>query len=504
MSYRTVVKEIDYSGFTKPLVNENGAMVLIAPKGTKTPKFIQSEKDVLREYGSPSALYPDIFELIAYTRQAPCWTSCAVHTDALYGGIDVELSGVVTFGTGRDIDTFDFASYPLVSHAFFTTSPYADDLAGKVTYVSGSRFNLSLYKVKGTGYQSVSDYTYSLIREKDNFGASLYIFDVFDNDAYVIPKVNTNFVGTSYALSGVVVNFSGGTRGSTPDSADILAAWNNFQYANKYPIRTFIDTRGDSTFTINTLIQTYQPYAQGISAIPLGKTAAQAITYRQGLGLDTDDVGLYTNWQKIKDPYNNSFAWISGMGSVAKKYAAMSDVYDAASPAGIDENGHGGQLSDWEAIEVENDYTDSELQSLDDAQINPIIKDDTYGLEIMGDRTLQVSLSDTSYIGTRRVYKIIIEQIVKQVLRLQEFKVNDRIHRLMAKTKTDAILSPIATDGWIRMFKTVCDESNNTNAVLDQRKFIITVYVQITPNSQVVELQFTRLGQNITIEMLNA
>ncbi len=499
MSYRSKTQERDYSGFVQPNISEIGAMVIKAPKGKKTPVLCTSEEDILREFGAPSSSYPDIFEAIAFCSVAPCYISAPYHSDALFGGMDVQISGVAGFGTGRNIDTFNFDAFPDVSHAFFATSPYVDNLVGKITYISGKKFKLDLYKSSSVGNELLNSYVYSLNIEKDAFGQSLYIMDVFDNNYYVIPKVNPNFTGTAYNLSGLTANFSGGTRGSEIDSADVLAGWDNFKYANKYPVRIMMDTRGDSAVTVNNLIQTYQPYAQGICAIPMGKDASEAVTFRQGLGIDSDDIGFYTNWAKIKDNYNNSFAWISNIGSVGKKFAKMADIFDSGSPAGIDENGHGGQLSDWEVIEVEYDYTDSdfnsELELLDDAQINPIIKDINYGLMIYGDKTSQVTLSDTSYVGTRRVYKYIMKNIAEQVLRLQEFKNNDIPHRRTAKVKTEAILRPVRREGGISDFRVVCDASNNTADVLNQRQFLLDVYVIAMANSQEVKLRFTRMPQ---------
>ena len=183
MSYRQLSQERDLSGFVTTSVDQTGAMVVKSFKGSKTPVLCKSEADVLKYFGNPSATYPDVFEAIAFTRAAPCYISSAIHSDALYGGIDVAISGVVSFVAGRDITTFDFTSYPDLSHVFFASSPYADDIVGKIDYITGKQFKLTIYRVGSTGNQYITDYTYSLTNEKDAFGASLYIFDVFDNVA---------------------------------------------------------------------------------------------------------------------------------------------------------------------------------------------------------------------------------------------------------------------------------------------------------------------------------
>ena len=80
---------------------------------------------------------------------------------------------------------------------------------------------------------------------------------------------------------------------------------------------------------------------------------------------------------------------------------------------------------------------------LDEAQINPFVHDEIYGVYAAGDKTLQSSLSDTSYIGTRRLYNLISKTIRQQILRKQEFKNNDAAHRYKAKSLCDDFLAPI-------------------------------------------------------------
>jgi len=114
-------------------------------------------------------------------------------------------------------------------------------------------------------------------------------------------------------------------------------------------------------------------------------------------------------------------------------------------------------------------------------------------------KTLQRSLSDTSFVGTRRLYKLIQKNIIRQILRRQEFKNNDAYHRYKAKAMAEDMLSPIVALQLLREVAVVCDETNNDNIALEQRKFILSIYVKVTPNSQFVILNFTRLSQTQTI-----
>jgi len=415
--------------------------------------------------------------------------------------------GIPRYGQTFYIDYLKSANISATtSHTFFTYSPYTDTdymLAAKVTTldVATKKYQLELFDKKPNGYIPINTYVYSLNKIKDGFGKSLYIFDIFNDDPYLIPFVNTAYAGTANISLPQIVDLTGGFRGSDPATSDFNSVWDNFQFNAKYPVKTFMDIYGTYANKILSLIQNYQPYAFGITVVPFGNTASQAITYRSTLGIDDAHLSLYTNWLRIEDPYNNSSAWVSGVGKMGVKYSLMGNTFDSLSPAGIDENNHGGQISSigFRILEVEHDYTDNELFLLDNAQINPLVANPIYGVLAMGDRTLQVTNSDTSFIGTRRLYNYMIDNIIKQVLKKQEFKLNDPQHRLLATLLTNEFISPIVNNGYLREAVVVCNESNNTNEILNQRKFVLDIYVKVTPNSQVNLLRLTRLSQTQTI-----
>lgn len=512
MSYRIQISEKDLAGFTLNTVSEIGAMVINSSQGPSTPVKCQSENDVLTWFGKPSATYPEVFEAIAYCRKAPAYI-CSAYTSSgsLYGGVDIHSGTITAFGTGRDYSTYVFTDNT-VSHAFFTTGPQTDNLAINVIYTSGSiysYFTATLYKVASTGNTTITSYNYSLTQTKDGFGRSLYYVDVFKDNPYVNVKINSSYVGTAHSLTNSVTqtSFTGGVR-ITPATGDYVTAWAQFQNQVSYKADIFMDVSGKAPSTILSLVTNYQPWAFGITMIPMGYSASAAITYRNSLGISSDQMALYTNWMEIQDDYNNSRAWISQIGSVGGKYAMMYDIYNGLAPAGLDENNHGGQLSDWRVLDWEYDYTDfdyglsSDLQNLDFAQINPIIFSEVDGIVVMGDRTLLSYNTDTSFIGTRRLYNLIEDTIKKQILKKQIFKLNDKNHRLICKTMTTTYLEPILNAGLIRDMAVVCDESNNTSNVLNNRQFILDVYIKVTPTSEWVNLHLIRVGQNLSISSL--
>lgn len=383
------------------------------------------------------------------------------------------------------------------SFSIFTESPFDDTYESyslSCVRTTGKNYTLTLYQNQSSGQITTGSWDFSLDRVKDNYGKSLYYEDVFKDNDYIQIFVNSDYTSIAEPSS-AIVTMTGGVRGDEPLDSDYLNAWSYFQKKNNYEVKTFLDVTGSHITSIKNLIENYQPQAFGISIVPIGNNAQSAIAYRQNLGIDSSELALYTNWRKIKDPYNNSFAWISGVGAIGVKYAQMNDVYDGLSPAGVNENGIGGQISGFQTIEVENDYSELDKQLLDEAQINPLLKDQFYGVIIDGDKTLQVTNSDTSFIPHVRLQKKMIKDIQTKILRKQVFKLNDDLHRLLAKSQTETYLAPILQLNLLTEATVQCDEGNNDDVVLTNRLFILDIFIKVTPFSEKVLLRITRLPQ---------
>lgn len=409
----------------------------------------------------------------------------------------------------------------VVSHSFFATSPYDDsqfDYRVAIQYTpepdleDGNRiYTLTLFQIVNKANYPIAQYTYSLDKIKDNQGKSIYIEDVFRNNPYLIPFINleypTDKISTvnegAIIVPSLSVRLTGGKKGEEPTSTEVTKAWAFYRKAKRYKINLFVDIYGGlvNVSAIKDLLLNYQKYAFGITIVPFNLDPQQAIEYRQSLGLDNDKMSLYHNWEQIADVLNGgSLIWVSGMGKVGTAFANMIDIFDAESPAGINENGIGGQLiNGYQAVAVQYDYDDYYLKALDDSQINPKVLDPIYGLVLKGDRTLRVTRGDTAYIAARRLYNYILSNIIDQVLTLQEFRLNDTFHRTRMTELCTQIIQPILNSGYLREARIICDETNNTDEVLNRREFVVDVLVKVTPNSQVIRLNFIRLSQTQSV-----
>lgn len=389
-----------------------------------------------------------------------------------------------------------------ISFSLFAASPYNDDIdpiAVNVVHTTGSRYKVTLYKVDVVkGNSIIEEQEVSLIEETDYSGKQLLITEIFnETHPYLYAVINDLYVGTALPVVSSEVTLTGGDEGDAPTALQYASAWQNFRQVNKYKAKIFMDFYGLYYDSVKDLVLNYQWWGHGITVVPRGNNVSQAITYRDGLNVTTDRMSLYFNWLRIKDnQFTNTKVWTSRVGHIGQVYAASRINFDGGKHAGAtDFNGQSGLLNNgFPVVESDYDVTETEKQLLDDSQINPLIIDPTYGPMIDGDKTLLPYNTDTSFVATRKTYNYLKLKVYEEVLRQQVFSDNDAFHREIAARKAYEIVNPMI-GRTLRAAKIICDESNNTDAVLQARNFVIDIVVQATPNSQFVNLYLDRLGQ---------
>jgi len=232
-------------------------------------------------------------------------------------------------------------------------------------------------------------------------------------------------------------------------------------------------------------------------------TASASITAKDALSINNRGLSFYWNFAKVKDVYSGQSFWTSQIGKIGAKFAQMVNIFNGGAPAWIDENGHGGQLGPG-VIEMEYDPTESDLQLLDEAGVNPITSYPGYGVMITSQRTGQSpgSLSDTSWIAHSRLFDYIISNLISNVLVYQIVKLNDELHRRLAVAKGETLLDPIIAANLLTDYAIVCNLNNNDDAALAARQFKYDVYVKVTPYSETIKLGFVSVGQSVELDSI--
>lgn len=515
-SWRISVKEIDRSQTLIPEAGSTGAMVVRARRGPRKPTYISTRQAqrIQDLFGGPSKDYPDVWEALEYNRSAPLWLASPFDDSDTYSGVVVTSTGTVQLAsdgpTDSEIEDFSFASDGEYFALFARSPSNTDHIGVSISFNDSSElFTVTVYTTDddGSTWAEREDFTVSPVEgKKDGFGRDVFVEEVLNKDTndFLIGVANDSAdLSNDFSDDSDPVLLTGGSR--TEADADMVAdTWSEFENLRKYEADIFMSPMADSAIvtTFDTLRSDYQKYAYYLLPLPIGEDVETAISTKEDYGVDNAGLAFYWNYGRVRNRYQNGGSfWTSLIGRIGAKHAAMEDVFNGLAPAWIDENNHGGQLGSG-ILEMEHDPTEDELQTLDSNGINAVVDDPGYGVMITSHRTAQSPdvLSDNSWIAHRRLFDYIISNIVNQALPFQLVKLNDESHRERVASITESLITPVQAEGLLRDFAVVCDRSNNTDDVLAQRRFVLDVFVQVTPFSETVQLRFSNVGQTLDIQ----
>ena len=199
---------------------------------------------------------------------------------------------------------------------------------------------------------------------------------------------------------------------------------------------------------------------------------------------------LDSGWKYIFDRFNDVFRYVPLNGDVAG-IAARSDVTSETwfSPAGFNR----GQLNN--VVSLAFNPNKASRDELYKNGINPVVSFPGQGTVLFGDKTLLAKPSAFDRINVRRLF-IVLEKAIATAAKFQLFELNDRFTRAQFKNLIEPFLLDVQARRGITDFKVVCDETNNTPAVIDRNAFVADIFVQPTRSINFITLNFiaTRTG----------
>jgi len=210
---------------------------------------------------------------------------------------------------------------------------------------------------------------------------------------------------------------------------------------------------------------------------------ANAFTNSSYLVVDND-------YLKIYDKYNDQYIQIPAASSTAGIMAA-SDVNAAPwfSPAGSRRGQYLGITSlSWSP-------TKSQRDTLYRAGVNPVANIPGLGVLLYGDKTKLARPSAFDRINVRRLF-LVVERAIGAAAKNVIFEFNDEFTRAEFVNIVEPFLREIQGRRGITDFRVVCDETNNTPAVVDRNEFIADIFIKPARSINYVTLNFvaTRTG----------
>ena len=219
----------------------------------------------------------------------------------------------------------------------------------------------------------------------------------------------------------------------------------------------------------------------------------------------TTDLNAYTRssyavydsgWKYMYDKYNDRYVYIPLNGDVAGT-CVVTDKSDDPwfSPGGLNR----GQIKN--AIKLAWSPNKAQRDTLYTKGVNPVISTPGSGIVLFGDKTMLDSPSAFNRINVRRLF-IVLEKAIATAAKFQLFEFNDAFTRAQFTALVEPFLRDVQGRRGIYDFRVVCDETNNTAAVIDANEFRADIFVKPAKSINFITLTFVATRSGISFEEL--
>ena len=329
---------------------------------------------------------------------------------------------------------------------------------------------------------------------------SAYIYwaahDTNLTDAGETVSANTTFVTSTTALTS---SLSGGSDDNTPTTGEIALGFDLLEDSETEDVNLLFaapDANGEEAIAEDLIsIASSRKDCMAFVSPPIEDTvgsstpAADVKAFADGLTSSSyascDSTALY-----VYDKYNDVYRWIGAAGHQAGLCANTDNVADAwFSPAGVNR----GQLLGVTKLAFNPKKADRD--TLYKARVNPIVSLPGQGTILFGDKTLLNRPSSFDRINVRRLF-ITLEKAISTAAKAQLFEFNDEFTRAQFRNLVEPFLRDVKGRRGLTDFLVVCDNTNNTQAVVDGNKFVADIFVKPARSINFITLSFvaTRSG----------
>ena len=221
-----------------------------------------------------------------------------------------------------------------------------------------------------------------------------------------------------------------------------------------------------------------------------GSEVDNAVTTRDFLG-SSSYAFMDSGWKKQFDKYNNKYRWIPLNGDIAGLCTRTDQTRDAwFSPAGLNR----GQIKNVTKLAWQPTKTDRD--NLYKNNINPVVTFKGEGTVLYGDKTLQSKPSAFDRINVRRLF-IVLEKTISKAAKYSLFEFNDEFTRSQFKALVEPFLRDVKGRRGVYDYKVVCDETNNTQQVIDSNQFVGDIYIKPARSINFIHLNFVAVRTGV-------
>ena len=211
--------------------------------------------------------------------------------------------------------------------------------------------------------------------------------------------------------------------------------------------------------------------------------------------ISSSTYGIFDSGYKYMfDRFNNTFRYVPLNGDIAGT-CARNDInnFPWFSPAGT---ARGGILN---AVKLAYNPSQIQRDKLYSNRVNPIIFTPGGGITLFGDKTAFAKASAFDRINVRRLF-IYLENAISAAARDQMFEFNDEITRTNFVNIVEPFMRDVQAKRGIYDFRVICDETNNTAAVIDNNEFVADIFVKPARTINFIGLTFVATRTGVSFE----
>ncbi len=201
-----------------------------------------------------------------------------------------------------------------------------------------------------------------------------------------------------------------------------------------------------------------------------------------------------SGYKYMFDRFNNTFRYVPLNGDVAGT-CARTDIeqFPWFSPAGT---ARGPILN---SVKLVYNPGKKQRDILYSNRINPVILSPGAGIILFGDKTGFGKSSAFDRINVRRLF-IYLEDAIAAAAKDQLFEFNDELTRTNFVNIVEPFLRDVQAKRGIFDFVVICDETNNTAAIIDSNEFVADIFIKPARSINFIGLTFVATRTGVAFE----
>ena len=201
-----------------------------------------------------------------------------------------------------------------------------------------------------------------------------------------------------------------------------------------------------------------------------------------------------SGYKYMYDKFADTFRYVPLNGDIAG-LCARNDInnFPWFSPAGTT---RGAILN---AVKLAYNPSKTQRDRLYSNRINSVIFTPGSGIVLFGDKTGLAKSSAFDRINVRRLF-IYLENAISAAAKDQLFEFNDETTRSNFVNIVEPFLRDVQAKRGIQDFRVICDETNNTAAIIDNNEFVADIFIKPARSINFIGLTFVATRSGVSFE----